>query len=97
MTEHMTDAEILEHFGGADARHRTRHTAKAVSAEQRVYILHSWDCKNNVRDLRSCPYSAALDHGIDIERWAPHEDKVVFCEVIYTYVGPELVPSKETL
>lgn len=45
-------------------RHQTAHYARAVSAEETVYILHSHDCKNSGIDLRECRYSIALDRGI---------------------------------
>lgn len=50
-------------------RHDTFHLAKAVSAEQRVYILHSKECVKSHRDLRDCPYSVALDQGINPKEW----------------------------
>lgn len=59
-------------------RHPWQHWAKAVSAEQKVYILHSQGCLDDItssdptqqRDLRDCPYSLALDLGIDLDDWA---------------------------
>lgn len=49
------------------------HWARAVSAEQTVYILHSQDCINSGTDLRECPYSQALDRGIDPSAWVQDE------------------------
>lgn len=50
-------------------RHQTEHWGRAVSREQRVYILHSRECLDAADDLRRCPYSLALDDGIDPQRW----------------------------
>jgi hypothetical protein len=51
------------------SRHATEHYARAVSAERTVYVLHSYRCLNGGRDLRECPYSLALDEGIDPAEW----------------------------
>ena len=45
------------------------HYARAVSAEQTVYVLHSRECLDMYPDLRECPWSLALDRGIDISEW----------------------------
>lgn len=58
-------------------RHSTRHYARAVSAEQTVYILHSARCKGSGRDLRECLFSRALDNGIREGDWIGHEDKPI--------------------
>lgn len=51
-------------------RHSTYHYARAVSAEQRVYILHPHECLlTNATDLRDCPFSLALNRGIDLDYW----------------------------
>lgn len=69
------------------SRHPDQHIARAVSAEQRVYILHSHECVDSGRDLRLCPYSLALDRGIDPEWWT--EDEPLFVHV----VEGQLVPA----
>lgn len=87
----MTDlvpAEDIERIVGIE-RHLTRHYARAVSAEQTVYILHSRDCRDLGDDLRDCRFSRALDKGIDEGIWMDHEDKPVRVEV--TRMG-RLVP-----
>lgn len=67
MTQHVP-ADQIERIVG-----RTRpvqdHYARAVSAEQTVYILHSRECLASFADLRDCPWSLALDRGIDISEW----------------------------
>ncbi len=67
----MTDivsAEDIERTVGVQ-RHATEHWGRAVSAEQTVYILHSQQCKDTTPDLRDCPYSLALDDGIQPADW----------------------------
>lgn len=59
------------------SRHETEHYARTVSSEQRVYILHSRECRNLFDDLRDCPFSKALDRGIRMEDWHGHEDQAV--------------------
>lgn len=67
----MTDivpTEDIEQIVGVQ-RDRYEHWGRAVSAEQKVYILHSMVCLRITRDLRQCPFSLALDDGIDPARW----------------------------
>ena len=72
----IESAETIEAKVGAQ-RHAVDHIGRAVSAEQRVYILHSERCRERWADLRECPYSLALDRGIDLARWAGFEDQPV--------------------
>mgnify|MGYP003608169642 CR=1 FL=1 len=58
-------------------RHPIQHIARAVSAEQRVYVLHSEQCAASGIDLRECAYSVALDEGIDLGEWQGSEDQPV--------------------
>ena len=67
MTELVDQSRIEEIVG--HKRHARAHFARAVSEEQTVYILHSQLCLEDYPDLRDCPYSLALDNGIDIDRW----------------------------
>ena len=60
----LVPAEGIEQIVGA-RRHRTLHIARAVSAEQTVYILHSHECRNSGIDLRECGFSIALDRGLE--------------------------------
>lgn len=64
----LVPTEDIERIVGAE-RHKTVHIARAVSAEQTVYILHSRDCLASGRDLRDCPFSRALDNGIRQSEW----------------------------
>lgn len=69
-------ADQIEQIVGVP-RHSTRHYARAVSAGQTVYILHSQTCKEMTPDLRTCVYSTALDSGIDEYEWSDVEDRPV--------------------
>ena len=60
--------EHIESIVGSP-RQKYLHMARAVSAEQTVYILHSFECLDTYRDLRDCPYSIALDEGINEDLW----------------------------
>lgn len=61
-------ADQIERIVGVD-RHPTAHYARAVSAEETVYVLHSAACRADRGDLATCPYSLALDAGIDADQW----------------------------
>lgn len=58
----LVDATDIERIVGVP-RHATLHLGRAVTAECRVYILHSEECRQRNTDLRACAYSFALDHG----------------------------------
>jgi hypothetical protein len=64
----LVPAEDIERIVGVK-RHPTLHLARAVSAEQTVYILHSRECLDSGVDLRQCRYSLALDNGIRVSEW----------------------------
>ncbi|MCC8930813.1 hypothetical protein [Rhodococcus sp. I2R] len=86
----IVSADQIEQIVGAP-RTRNLHYGRAVSAEQRVYILHSRRCVDSGIDLRECPYSVALDRGIDIDQWwAGNED----VPVVLGIRGPHLVPLR---
>lgn len=75
MTEPV-DPAAIEQIVGIE-RHPTRHYARAISAKQVVYILHSQRCKDKGQDLRGCLFSRALDRGIDQADWSGVEDQPV--------------------
>lgn len=88
----MTDlvpAEDIERIVGVQ-RHPTQHYARAVSAEQTVYILHSHECLASGIDLRECRYSLALDNGIRQDEWV--EDQAVVVTVKGAFDQTRLVP-----
>lgn len=64
----LVDSTQIEAIVGVE-RHQTRHYARAVSAEQTAYVLHSRECLTSRVDLRECLFSLALDRGIEISRW----------------------------
>jgi len=72
----LEDPKHIENIVGA-LRHATEHLARAVSAEEHLYILHSTECVQTGIDLRECPYSVALDLGIDKVLWRFEQDRVV--------------------
>jgi hypothetical protein len=72
----LVNPEEIERIVGAQ-RHATRHLARAVSAEETVYILHSHKCKDRGGDLRECLFSLALDNGIDEAVWAGAMDRPI--------------------
>ena len=69
----LEPADKIEGIVGAK-RHATDHLGRAVSAESRVYVLHSKQCVKRGFDLRECKYSEALDLGIDLGVWGDHQD-----------------------
>lgn len=78
MTQHV-DADQIEDIVGIP-RQRHRHVARAVSAEQTVYILHPQECLDMTADLTMCTFSETLDNGIDMDVWAELQDRPVFVE-----------------
>lgn len=82
--------EHIERLVGV-SRHATAHYGRAVSSDQMFYILHSRECKDSGIDLRECPFSLALDQGIDHDRWTGFEDRPVRLFVS----GGRLMPLRE--
>ena len=74
----IVPADQIESIVGVK-RSRDRHYARAVSAEQTVYILHADGCAARLthRPLTECRYSRALDNGIDTSVWQGWEDRPV--------------------
>lgn len=93
------DYSQIDRIVGAP-RHPTGHYGRADSAEQTVYILHSQECLDSGRDLRKCPYSVALDRGIDSDittraAWRRLQDRPVPLAIFRGYLVPELYAVKE--
>lgn len=89
----MTDlvpAEHIENLVGA-RRHDTNHYARAASAEQTV---HSKQCRDSGIDLRDCPFSVALDRGIEHHipwsGWRRVQDQAVLVEIFRGYLVPDI-------
>ncbi|OZC88338.1 hypothetical protein CH282_09420 [Rhodococcus sp. 06-418-1B] len=89
----IVPADDIEKIVGAP-RHHKHHYGRAVSEEQRMYILHSQRCLATYQDLRQCPYSIAMDRGIDVDYWW------LGCEdmpVVLAIRGPHLVPLRKVV
>lgn len=74
-------------------RHPTEHWARADSATSVVTILHSAECKASTPDLRDCPFSLALDRGIDgavipWSRWREAQDRPVRVVLLQGWLTP---------
>lgn len=69
----LVPADQIEQRVGT-TRHPTRHYARAVSAEQTVYILHSLECRDSGIDPRDCAFSLASDRGIRMVVWQDRQD-----------------------
>lgn len=86
MSDHV-DADKIEQIVGLP-RHQHMHFARAVSVEQRVYVLHSAVCRASTPDLRDCEYSVALDRGIDKKLWRHWWDVPVFAGIHHRRLVP---------
>lgn len=80
MSERVSSSEI-EAIVGVQ-RHPTAHYGRAVSSEQRFYILHSLECVAAFEDLRGCPFSLALDCGLDRAHWLTRQDRAVSLSIV---------------
>lgn len=58
-------------------RHEYHHFARAVSAEEMIYLLHSAQCRDWDASFRSCAFAQAHTAGLSRSMWAGHEDKPV--------------------
>jgi hypothetical protein len=77
----LVDPDQIEGIVGF-RRHGSMHIARAVSATENVFILHSRDCLERGIDLRDCEYSKALEHGISLpDGWAQLQDQPVAVRV----------------
>ena len=95
----LVDPDEIETIVGVK-RHPIRHWARAVHAEQTVYILHSQACRESTPDLRDCPYSHALDRGIQHHipwtGWRRALNRPVPVEIFHGYLVPALASLKES-
>lgn len=67
-------------------RDEYQHYARAVSAEQTVYILHSKLCKENI--YPNCAFQQALERGLDMNEWYYFQDQPVLVHVHDGYLHP---------
>lgn len=84
-------ADDIERIVGV--RRQDVHFARAVTSELRVYVLHSFECRRTVLDLRECHFSIALDAGIDADDW----DGLYDTPVWVTVLNGRLIPVKKSL
>lgn len=88
----LAPTDRIEQIVGV-TRHAVEHFARAVSAEQTVYVLHSQACLDSGIDLRDCPFSVALDRGIEHHipwsGWRRVQNQPVKVEVFRGYLVPE--------
>lgn len=91
MSDLVDPAEIERIIGVR--RHPVRHLGRAVSADQIVYLLHSAECLGVGRDLRRCPYSLALDRGVDPDNWSEWEDQPVALKIVQHENQDILIPE----
>ena len=96
----LVDPAQIEGIVGA-RRHPRAHIARAVTAKGTVFVLHSESCLSEFGgDLRCCPFSRALDRGIDTgcasmwrRRWRD-QAVVVRISLAETLVPAGLVPVR---
>ncbi|MDQ1113971.1 hypothetical protein QE418_003419 [Microbacterium testaceum] len=72
----IQDSDVVEATVGTERR-EDEHLGRAVTAEERMYVLHSRQCIESGIDVRACAFSAALDRGIDERVWRDHMDTPV--------------------
>lgn len=96
----MTDlvpADQIERIVGV-ARHQVKHYARAVTATQTMYILHSQECVDTGRDLRRCRYSLALDNDdLEDDLWTQHCDQPVEIRIQETQLVPVINGTQDAL
>lgn len=88
----LVPAEDIERIVGVMRQYHA-HYGRAVSSEQVVYILHSKLCLESGIDLRDCPFSVALDQGIDEQRWTGYEDVPVMLDIRHGELVPLVDPD----
>lgn len=91
----LVDPSKIEAIVGV-RRDALTHYARAVSGEQRVYILHSQYCLDNETDLRDCFLSTALDRGLPLPLWRGFEDVPVLVSTLHGRLVPvNIVPKHQ--
>lgn len=79
----LVDVNDIENIVGY-RRHPEFHIARAISEEEHIYVLHSKDCHKANDDPTTCPFSVAVDAGIDTDLWQYYYDAPV-----RVYVDPQ--------
>lgn len=74
----LVDPAKVERIVGMP-RHESVHYGRAVSAEETVYILHSFECLKRNPDLRECSYAKA---DMDPDYWIGFMDGAMILSII---------------
>ena len=69
-------------------RHRQEHYGRADSASETMYVLHSQRCLVGGIDLRECPFSVAMDSGIEPQVWDDLQDHPVILGIEHGCLVP---------
>lgn len=85
-------ADQIETLVGA-ARDPIKHLGRLRSEDHRIYILHSEKCLGRYDDLRECPFSTAMDRGLQDDDWAEFQDKTVALAIRLDNGPARLVPA----
>lgn len=83
----LVDPEHVEEIVGME-RHDWDHYGRAVTDEQKFYILHPRECLKRGTDLRLCHYSRALDAGINEVTWEGYKDRTVRLATVRLAAAP---------
>lgn len=89
MTDLVPEADIERIVGVT--RSLGQHIGRAVTRGDHLrkkdtfYILHSKQCLREHEDLKRCPFSRALDKGIQPEWWIAVEDKPVYIGINHDF------------
>jgi hypothetical protein len=83
----LVGADEIEDLVGYK-RHVAIHVGRAESETGTLYILHSKECKSTTPDLRECPYSIAMDRGINMSVWRQFMDIPVMLVIEFDHLVP---------
>lgn len=99
MSELVDPTQVATIFG--IERHETDHYGHAITDTEEVFILHSAECRATTPDLRDCPYSVALDRGIEHPLpwtgWRRVLDTPIRLEIAHGYLMPDFTQWKAAL
>lgn len=90
----LVDPTKIEAIVGTK-RHWALHMGRWVTSENMVYILHSARCIEVYADLRTCPFSRALDAGCDPDEWDDWRDQPVALGMATGTLAPYPLPESE--
>jgi len=90
----LVNSKEIEEIIGAP-RNRKAHFGKLITAEDKIYIMHSYECVFKNEDLRQCEFSKAMDHSTPEKLWNKFEDKTVLLGVMSGSLVPLLELNEE--